>query len=99
MEIFSKNSYFNTRNKYFLRCPFSFDGLQDLSRNVEGIISTHTAKPFKLIILDCDNTLWGGTIGEDGVVALQYSEDGNGKLFENIQKHLKYLKKIGFLLI
>ena len=96
--ISSSNEYFSTRNKYYLRCPFSLDGLLNLSNEVKKIILSNSAKPFKLIILDCDNTLWGGTIGEDGIDSLKYSEDDDGKVFEDVQKHLKYLKKQGFLI-
>ena len=76
----------------------SFYPKKDKNSEVKKIISSHTTKPFKLIILDCDNTLWGGTIGEDGIASVKYSEDGDGKVFEDIQRHLKYLKKQGFLI-
>ena len=98
LRVSASNKYFSTRNKYYLRCPFSLEGLFNLSNEVKKIISSHTTKPFKLIILDCDNTLWGGTIGEDGIASIKYSEDGDGKVFEDIQRHLKYLKKQGFLI-
>ena len=44
------------------------------------------------------NTLWGGTIGEDGIENIRYGEDGEGKIFEKIQKYLKKLKTMGFML-
>ena len=72
----ASNEYFSTRNKYYLRCPFSLNGLFNLSNEVKKIITSHSAKPFKLIILDCDNTLWGGLIGEDGISSIKYSPDG-----------------------
>ena len=98
LTVSSSNEYFSTRNKYYLRCPFSLDGLFNLSSEIKKIISSHSTKPFKLIILDCDNTLWGGTIGEDGIASVKYSEDEDGKIFEDVQRHLKYLKKQGFLI-
>ena len=98
LTVSASNEYFSTRNKYYLRCPFSLNGLFNLSNEVKKIITSHSAKPFKLIILDCDNTLWGGLIGEDGISSIKYSEDEDGKVFEEVQKHLKYLKKQGFLI-
>ena len=42
--------------------------------------------PFKkLLILDCDNTLWGGC-GEDGINSILVGEDGVGKIYLNFQK-------------
>ena len=93
-----KKEFFSTRNKFLLRCPFSAEGLSSISKQVSQIPEEKLFKPFKLLILDCDNTLWGGTIGEDGVESIKYSEDGEGKIFEKIQKHFKKLKKMGFML-
>ena len=93
----SKN-YFSTRNKYYLRCPFSINGLINLSSEIKKIIQSNSIKPFKLIILDCDNTLWGGAIGEEGINSLKYSEDDEGKIFEDVQRHIKQLKEEGFLI-
>ena len=42
--------------------------------------------------------LYGGTIGEDGIENIRYGEDGEGKIFEKIQKYLKKLKTMGFML-
>ena len=81
-----------------LRCPFSTEGLNSISTQVSNILEEKSFKPFKLIILDCDNTLWGGTTSEDGLENIRYSEDGEGKIFEKIQKHFKKLKKMGFML-
>ena len=98
LTISSSTEYFSIRNKYYLRCPFSLDGLINISKEIRKIISSQSYKPFKLIILDCDNTLWGGTVGEDGIDNIKYSEDDDGKIFEDAQRHLKYLKSQGFLL-
>ena len=69
--ISDSNNYFSTRNKYYLRCPFSINGLINLSSEIKKIIQSDSIKPFKLIILDCDNTLWGGAVGEEGVNSLK----------------------------
>ena len=36
--------------------------------------------PAKLLVLDCDNTLWGGVVGEDGVSDLRVGRTGRGLL-------------------
>ncbi len=100
VKIFLDNSnhIFDRRNETILRCPFSLDGLSLIINNIQKIIKLEKVKPFKLIILDCDNTLWGGVVGEDGIESIKYSEDDDGKVFEKIQKHLKNLKSQGILL-
>jgi len=94
----SCKNVFSLRNNYYLRCPFSQDEIIELSSKIKNHILKITSKTFKLIILDCDNTLWGGTLGEDGVESIEYSEDGNGKIFLDVQKHFEKLKGQGFLL-
>ena len=55
-------------------------------------------KPYKLIILDCDNTLWGGVLDEDKPSEIQYSSKNKVFSFKDFQKKLKILKNKGFLL-
>ena len=61
-------------------------------------ISLINYKPYKLVILDCDNTLWGGVIDEDRHKDISYSNGKEGEQFENFQTHLKTLKNRGVLL-
>lgn len=52
----------------------------------------------KLIILDCDNTLWGGVVGEDGELGIELGSHGIGLHFLNFQRELKFLKNRGIIL-
>jgi len=52
----------------------------------------------KCIVLDLDNTLWGGILGEDGIDHLQLSEDGPGKAFQDMQRILLDYCETGTLL-
>ena len=94
----STEDFFNNRNQYYLRCPFSYSGLENIAINISSNMSKINSKPFKLIILDCDNTLWGGVLGEDGPEGIKYLEDGDGTVFYDVQNYLKALKNCGFLL-
>lgn len=42
--------------------------------------------------------MWGGVVGEDGIDKIRYGEDGEGKIYEYVQKILKSLKLKGFVL-
>mgnify|MGYP001203381090 FL=1 len=92
------DSYFNLRNKTYLRFPFDIKFLGFLKKNVIENLRALSSKPYKLIILDCDNTLWGGILDEDCIDGIAYGEDGNGLVFYEFQKKLKELKNKGFLL-
>ena len=98
IEIPINHKNFNLRNYYFLRFPLEINSLKLVIKEINKIKSKKFNNPYKLIILDCDNTLWGGVAGEDGIKSLQYGEDGEGKIYEDVQRHLKFLKSRGVLL-
>jgi FkbH-like protein len=52
----------------------------------------------KAIIVDCDNTLWNGVIGEDGIEGIKCDKNHEGIVFYNFQKFLKEKIKDGFIL-
>lgn len=52
----------------------------------------------KCLILDLDNTLWGGILGEDGVHGIQIGGDYPGKAFEFFQEALIELSRHGVIL-
>ena len=52
----------------------------------------------KCLVLDLDNTLWGGILGEDGVEGIRLSGDYPGKAYHLWQEGLKELKKSGVIL-
>lgn len=52
----------------------------------------------KCIVLDLDNTLWGGVIGEDGIHGIKLGNTSPGSEFREFQHYLSTLSKRGFLL-
>jgi len=52
----------------------------------------------KVLILDCDNTLWGGVVGEDGYNGIRIGTDGEGLIFTDFQKSILRLKNEGVIL-
>lgn len=99
--IFSKIGYdncFDNRNWYLARCHLSTKGLEAMSSTIEEIIFKKYFSSKKLLILDCDNTLWGGVVGEDGLDGIILGQDGHGKAFEDFQKTIKNISDKGILL-
>lgn len=52
----------------------------------------------KCIVLDLDNTLWGGILGEDGINGINLGEAYPGNAFQDFQKFLLNLSKNGIIL-
>lgn len=69
-----------------------------MSEKFTNYIITISGKFKKCIILDLDNTLWGGIIGDDGLEGIQIGALGIGKAFTRLQKWIKELKNRGIIL-
>lgn len=54
--------------------------------------------PKKVLVLDLDNTLWGGLAGEADHTPVQLSEDHGGLAYKNLQRVLKIMQRQGVLL-
>ncbi len=52
----------------------------------------------KCLVLDLDNTLWGGILGEDGIAGIQLGNTYPGNCFRDFQLWLKEIKNTGVLL-
>ena len=69
-----------------------------LATTIQRAIAAHAQKCRKVLILDLDNTLWGGIVGELGPLGIALSEDGEGRCYRDFQRSLKAIQKTGVLL-
>lgn len=90
---------FSERNWYFGRCRFSMNGLQVLSDNLSAVIKRTFEPAKKVLVLDCDNTIWGGVVGEEGLGGLILGQDGLGQAFVDFQKEVIRLAGNGVVIV
>lgn len=76
----------------------SMDALPLVSSRTLDLITNFRGKFKKCLILDLDNTLWGGIIGDDGLENIQLGNLGIGKAFTEFQYWIKKLKERGIIL-
>jgi FkbH-like protein len=70
-----------------------------LAQNVAGIVKSIYGKSKKCLVLDLDNTLWGGVVGDDGVQNLILGRDHPvGEAFLDFQRYVKDLQRRGVIL-
>lgn len=67
------------RNFYAARCRLSGKGLKVLASCLALLVERIKAAAKKVLLLDCDNTLWGGVVGEVGLAGLELGQDGGGQ--------------------
>jgi len=76
----------------------SFAFVPRISQSIVDIIASIIGKFKKCLILDLDNTTWGGIIGDDGIEKIQVGSLGLGKAFTELQLWAKNLKNRGIIL-
>jgi FkbH-like protein len=79
--------------------PWAFDLILDAARECAHIISGLRRSPKKVLVLDLDNTLWGGVIGDDGLEGIEIGDtSARGEAFKAFQQYVKSLTARGILL-
>lgn len=77
---------------------FSPAGNRQLSRLWFRALRSLERPQKKVCVVDLDNTLWGGILGEDGLDGLQMADSGSGWAYRRFQRCLLELRKSGVLL-
>ena len=91
--MFAPNTY--TSTEMVLR----MDVLPYVASRVLDIVCAIKGQFKKCLILDLDNTLWGGVIGDDGLEGIQLGHGlGIGKMFTEFQMWIKKLKQRGIII-
>ena len=84
---------------YLYKYALALEAVPYLAKNVADMIKAIYGRNKKLLALDCDQTLWGGIISEDGVEHIKIGkETASGELYTEFQEYLLQLKKMGILL-
>lgn len=89
---------FDRRNLYLMSCPFSMAGLASLAQWMTPLLQRLQRAAHKVLVLDCDNTLWGGVVGEDGVGGVLLGQDGMGRLYQAFQQAACHWHEQGIML-
>lgn len=100
--IYSKLGFsqcFDKRLYRAAKAPYTVNFFKEYSSSIQSVILNNNGKNKKAIIFDCDNTLWKGIIGEDGMNNIEMSANSaDGLIFQRIQQIALYLSKRGILI-
>lgn len=84
---------------YMYKYALNVSAIPYLSYNVANIIKSLLGKNKKGFVLDLDNTLWGGIVGDDGVDNLEIGpEESGGQVYTEFQNYIKEHKDLGLVL-
>jgi len=89
----------DARFYYRAKSPYTPKFLDALAQRVVQDTRGFGTRFHKVLVLDCDNTLWGGVIGEDGMDGIQLDSHGfPGNVFHHVQHQFSALEQQGVLL-
>ncbi|NLL77693.1 MAG: HAD-IIIC family phosphatase [Clostridiales bacterium] len=73
--------------------------IPEFAFNLSNIIKAVFGKNKKALVLDLDNTLWGGVVGDDGAENLEIGQETSlGQVYSEFQSYIKAQKEIGIML-
>ena len=81
-----------------VRLPIAAAHLLDMTQEWLRFLHPLTGKIAKALVVDLDNTLWGGVIGEDGLAGIQLGLDYPGAAYQALQRAMLDLARRGILL-
>jgi len=93
-----ENNVFDPKQFLFGDLKISLDFIPYLVNDLMGYVIATLGISKRCIVLDLDNTLWGGIIGEDEFDGIKLGSDPSGKAFVEFQKYLLSLHNRGILL-
>jgi FkbH-like protein len=93
-----KRAWHDERKWQTMRMPIAADCLVHLAREWNKYLHPITGRVAKCLVLDCDNTLWGGVIGEDGMHGIRIGIEHPGSDFRNFQRAILDLASRGVIL-
>ena len=93
-----RDAFYDMRRYYWTKQPFSEPGTVALARHLWAGVRALTTGPKKVLVLDLDNTLWGGVVGETGPHGIGLGEGPEGEAFRAFQEHAKELADRGVVL-
>ena len=93
----SKNFY-DDSNYFISKIPYSETANNYISFEISKIIKAELNVRKKCLIVDLDNTLWGGVLGEEGPHGIDLGKTFLGQCYRNFQKYLKMLQERGIIL-
>lgn len=92
------DDFFDHRYWHIARSPYSLKGQAELAREAFRIVRPLIGRNRKCVVLDCDNVLWGGIIGEDGLAGIKLSATHPGSAFREFQEEVLNLYHRGIIL-
>jgi len=92
------NAFYDLRYWHLSKAPYSRRSLSCVAAEAFKFIRAKLGHARKCLVLDCDNTLWGGIVGEDGLGGIELGSDFPGSSYVEFQHQILDLRARGVLI-
>jgi FkbH-like protein len=93
-----KRRWLDPRLWYGTRQPIAHEALPVLARETAAVLAADLGLAARCLVLDLDNTLWGGVVGEDGLQGIAIGEGPDGEAYAAFQEYVSALGRRGIVL-
>ncbi len=98
VEDIGREQFYSKKLWYLGGIKFSMKAEKVLEQYINRCVDSVKGKRKKCMVLDLDNTLWGGVVGEVGMEGIELSDYKEGARYKDFQKKLKEIKDLGIIL-
>jgi FkbH-like protein len=98
VSLIGNDSWYDQRMKHYAKFPLSQNSVGVLAREYLKYCRALLGLSRKCLVLDLDNTLWGGVVGEDGLEGIQLGSTYPGSIFVEFQQNILGLHSRGVIL-
>jgi FkbH-like protein len=95
---YGSENWHDERKWLMVRLPISADHLLPMAKEWMRFVAPLSGRIAKALVVDLDNTLWGGVIGEDGMAGIKIGTEYPGAAYQALQRALLDLSRRGILL-
>jgi FkbH-like protein len=95
---FGRDQWFDDRYWFRSKQAVALAALPLLARHTAAVLAARLGLSRKCLVLDLDNTLWGGVVGDEGVEGIRLGADATGEAFVAFQEYVLELKERGVVL-
>jgi len=92
-------NFIDTRYWHIGKAPYSREALMLIAKEYMKIVRASIGRNRKCLVIDCDNTLWGGIIGEDGIDGIKLGRTYPGSAYLEFQQSILDLYNRGVILV
>lgn len=93
-----KKNFYSSKLWYMGKIPYSNEGSNRIAKEIRSVVELIGRINKKVLVVDMDNTLWGGILGEKGIEGIALSDDHMGAIYKAVQQDIMRMKQKGVML-